>query len=166
MKKLIVLAAVLGLASMACALPTLALESYNATTDEAVISVTVGTEPDGFDVLIWTDAYGVYSGRLVSVGGVDPLVSDSTFTFAKAHEDYPTDIVKYAYNDGTDGDQTYGGVLFTFVVDTTGLTVGDILTLTTLDGGFNELGTTDIVIPEPMTMGLLGLGGLFLRRRK
>lgn len=38
--------------------------------------------------------------------------------------------------------------------------------ITLYDGSINPLDTITITQPEPMTMALLGLGGLFLRRRK
>lgn len=39
-----------------------------------------------------------------------------------------------------------------------------VLNVFDMDG--NPFGTVSVMIPEPVTMALLGLGGLFLRRRK
>ena len=163
MKKFVVLTLVLAMASLACALPT--LSGVITAGGTGTIDVTVGTEPEG-DVLIWTDSYGVYSGRLLSVGAIEAGM-EGAFTLAQAHPDYAADIVKMAYNDDTTGDTTPGGLLFSFVVDGAGLVAGTQHPLTLMDANFGELGTVMIdVIPEPMTLGLLGLGGLFLRRKK
>ena len=50
-----------------------------------------------------------------------------------------------------------------FSVDVTNLSVGDIVNVY---GPYPTLLGTMEVLPEPMTIALLGLGGLFLRRRK
>lgn len=76
-------------------------------------------------------------------------------------------------------------VLYSFTVNTAGLADGTIITIndvttgtnpfgmppfpmtTTVDGATADMGAMSFsVVPEPLTLGLLGLGGLFLRRRK
>ena len=52
-----------------------------------------------------------------------------------------------------------------FTVTYTG-SVGDIVTVYDIDNASATLGTMEILVPEPISIALLGLGGLFLRRRK
>jgi len=77
-----------------------------------------------------------------------------------------------------------GQSLYTFTIDPTGLAVGDVITIsqwtgtnpfggagfpvnTKFNGQSATLGSFDVtVVPEPITVALLGLGGLFIRRRK
>jgi hypothetical protein len=66
-----------------------------------------------------------------------------------------------------------GNVLFTFEFEFLGteditITDGNLYVDINLGGGgaASEVGDLVLTAPEPMTVALLGLGGLFLRRRK
>ena len=53
------------------------------------------------------------------------------------------------------------GEWFRFNIDTSAATEVYVY-----DTAFTQLGDGTITVPEPMSMVLLGIGGLFLRRRK
>lgn len=76
-----------------------------------------------------------------------------------------------------------GQTLYSFTISSEGLAVGDVINLGTYVGGGAPWGGSNMtlklnavdtpltglavtVVPEPMTVALLGLGGLFIRRRK
>ena len=63
------------------------------------------------------------------------------------------------------------GDQFAIQISVVGLAEGEVATLDLTDSTFAALDSISImgvaaVVPEPMTMALLGLCGLFLRRRK
>jgi len=51
-----------------------------------------------------------------------------------------------------------------FSMTVTGLSVGDELDVEDVMDGYKSLGTITVT-PEPMTLALLGLGGLFIRSK-
>lgn len=169
MKKLVVLMLVLGMASLASAV---LVSSDTVTTgsvvwsvvDEQLIGVnatgTVDAEP------YWID--GVTSPWDNIVVGIGPMDgSKFTGSFNDAAGD-AADVSEWApggFNaSGYDGSDLVLPNLGTgqwFQFDLSGLGtigIGDY-------SSFDAVGTITVT-PEPMTMVLLGLGGLFLRRRK
>jgi len=160
MKKLLVLVLVLAMASLANAVVWTG--AYNAGT--GIVSVSI-TENAGqmYLALALTDGSGTLS--LFAKGTDAPVDSAMSFTmgsgmdfegygegeiWAMAHLTTGTPV----FNDGQWLVATYTG------------STPATATMYEFDGSatFTEMG--DILIPEPITMSLLGLGGLFLRRRK
>jgi hypothetical protein len=163
MKKLLVLALVMGIASLATAgfdLSTINGLSYSVDgnkltiTGADVVGYTMNLAPEGGSLsngvvaagFIGTanagsEYYGVWTGVAASVGGGgNPNVTGTIFTI-----DFTpgTSLVTFAYSSAA------GASTITMGTETI-----------TLDG------YSMTIVPEPMTMGLLGLGGLFLARRK
>jgi len=182
MKKLLVVLMVLSMATIANA----GLQIVGAPTgnmnpsDTALISI-VG---DGQFASPYFAAYLVVQGPGTVAGGT--LVYNfplSEYGLVTADDTY------VPWMQGIFNDPSIQQVGYIFFADTTmpahditGVIIGDILfhcdapgavvlSLVTMDaeGAFIEtLWDTKVItqIPEPMTLGLLGLGGLFLRRRK
>ena len=163
MKKILVLMLVLGIASMA----------------SAGLVIT----GDASEFTIESDAAGVVgdTGQFYGYLGIQDAVStmDGTFTWGPAAV-IGADPLFYGYVPGTALGLPNGyDLAYVEVTDgspTSFLGVGDVMTfglgtssipytVMLWDAGFTELASATIV-PEPMTMGLLGLGALFLRRRK
>ena len=161
MKKLLILVLVLGLASAANA--TMSFE------DDA-ITVTTSTTPTFNIVSDNTAAVTSYVGNAPGLADLTGMVANSNAG--------PDSIVlesPYSYNgywgiESKDNDaDTWDIVAGTQFVGT--LTVGGTqgsYSLKLYDNTFtNVIDTLAItIVPEPMTIALLGLGGLFLRRRK
>lgn len=159
MKKFLVLALVMGIASLASAGVELAANDVtngagmDLLVDPGMIVISlVSDEPaTGFDALYYV------LGRLA-----DP--QDHTGGMFSTIE--PADQGGFKMAAGTFGNAIAPGKWFS--MSTMG-EVGDVISLysASADGTAPaDLLDTVTVVPEPMTMALLGLGGLFLRRRK
>jgi hypothetical protein len=165
MKKLLVVSIVFVIASLATADLTI--------TGPSEVKVDGGT--DNYAVYIaWTDA---------------PI--DASITLTTGWPGNTSDIIGYGSYPGSVFGQTALGVvdlelLLISSVVPGAMTAGYHATITAYLGDGLYLGTTDMglgridlldyspigiidtvyVVPEPLTLGLLGIGGLFLRRKK
>ena len=184
MKKVLVLLLVLGVASIASATPVLSLSSNTVNVGDSVTLTVTGQAADetgdggdpvgGGNWYIILDAtnysYGTYGGggnpyaeftfpgtKNANAGGGADL-SDS---YARAYMTAAPPAG--SWDEATDVD---AGEWFAIAIKgvSEGVTVVDLTTtgLSIIDG--SSLALT--VVPEPMTIGLLGLGALLLRRRK
>jgi hypothetical protein len=166
MKKLLVLALVLSISSMASA----TLVSINADGLDGSIAVmpgavmtinAVGDAASGLDYLDMAKGFATLSLPIAT-----PAAGDMSGV-----NDYSTEVL-YDFEliaaAGPVSTPVAAGTQFTSTLTVTG-NVGDTFDVLLIEGSSGIYGTVQTIsftiIPEPMTMGLLGLGGLFLRRR-
>ena len=162
MKKLLVLMLVLGLASVANA----AISLVGPTTINEGDTVSIGIDnSDGLD-------YGMYlSVSNISEGGF----SMGTLALTSLAGDTASIGASYTYDDTWEVEMflansvgnTTPGIQIT--ADLTCLLEGIFVTVDLWDGADLSAPVDTLVIeqvPEPMTVALLGLGGLFLLRRR
>jgi hypothetical protein len=182
MKKLLVLALVLSMATIANAGLTF-VTSTGVTEVTAGQQVTINLVTDagtsimgfGFDAVVGS---GVASGGAIAQPAIFQSRTNGPMNYA------PGVLAAYTYASNTDTPSVYTtGIVYSFNLVIPALPASTNIVINTMsdgdlyldaayfaagvgevDGNFNAL--TLHVTPEPMTLSLLGLGGLFLRRRK
>jgi len=183
MKKLLVLALVLSMTTMASAMFQLSIDGDKFANEATINVVPSGTVElgiwtnamiapnvnEGFFALGAATAGGTMSGGTIIWPGDEMIYQDgagSGIGFA-AGDNGPYGVVALAVSSSiASGSNLFSGIIFHCEGP------GDVIvTLYDLNGDTGELGSIldSVVIhqvPEPMTMALLGFGGLFLRRRK
>jgi hypothetical protein len=174
MKKLLVLLMVLGLATSAQAALTLSLSETTVAVGDTVTASVVSDSatPWGYylfilseDTYYWTDPVAAaYDGSwsyhtTAGAGSVGDLGYATTTTYAAA------------YRLNADGSSVFPEAGTQFSISLMGVQAGTIYISLQNPSDYSEMTTNgplalEVVVPEPMTIALLGLGGLFLRRRK
>jgi hypothetical protein len=160
MKKLSVLILVLGLATTASAVPSLVgVPTEVADGTSATITITSG-DADPYGALINMESAAAALGNLA----IFPAAGPDASILDPVQLDVPGFWLFEAVSFNV-ADPVVAGDHFTF--DYTALDGSSVVTLTLFDFDLNVISSHQIQnTPEPMTLGLLGLGGLFLRRRK
>ena len=178
MKKLLALVLVLAMVSAASA-GTITITPADSTadvdTDVVITVVTTGyaaTFPGAINILEFSIT-GDLDSSVASVGTLDTALQTPLFSHGSVGTG-GTLISMIQGNAGT-GNYITNQTIYTFTVDV-GSTQGT-LTIDVAEGYWfrarngSDISTTIVageieVVPEPMTVALLGLGGLFLRRRR
>ena len=179
MKKLLILMLVLGLVSTAsAATATLRLEySGSSTAPASVLGTTISVDLlsdvalTGIQEIDFGE--GTSTGTLSlgdwQVGTQSQAGEDGTLTsndiidaFASTTVAWAADTVLYSFDYAVDA--TNGGGTVQIMMQTGNAMNNGLMTVYTYPGSISLAPLT--IVPEPMTIALLGLGGLFLRRRK
>jgi len=167
MKKLLILMLVLGMASSANALIVTLDPSGSAVVPAGTITVNVvsDTADLGYEyaVKILDTTYASFSSvTATSDAGIDSFLTD--YADALGAETYTYVIT--TLDKGVSG-TVQPGVQWILDIAFTGAAPDQTATLALLDDTLTQIGSYEMVgIPEPMTIALLGLGSLFLLRRR
>jgi len=172
MKKVLALVLVLGMASLANAAFVINAPA-EVMEGTATVPVSIGMTDGPYSIDILVAADGLAKNIAIAAGG-----RDTGLDAINTGSDVPEagfDFEVMAAN-GANPPVALTGDFLTFDLDTAALVKGDIITLVVRDYGsylpnFEAVGAEDArfsinIIPEPMTMSLLALGGLGLIRRR
>ena len=168
MKKLLILMLVLGVTSAASALTVTLDPSGSGTSVPGTVSINVVSDTDyagyTYYVGIADSTYGDFSS-VTALSGAGGQSGVTDYGNALAGWDHVYEIVA---SDSTDPfDSVLAGNQFSLSIGFTGANTGEDVIVALMNNSLATIGTYEIQgVPEPMTVALLGLGGLFLRRRK
>jgi len=166
MKKLLILMLVLGLASSASAFVVNLDPTGAADTPAGAQSLNVVSDTDNAFYEYYLVSMDITYGSISSIAILPAAGDDAATTDLGPMLGY---AMVWSVNavDSAPPFNTVAGVQFTAAVNFTGAAVGEDLTIQLLDPTLTVLDSmTYNGIPEPMTIALLGLGSLFLLRRR
>ena len=172
MKKLLILSLVLGIASLASAGIELSLDGATPAPEEITINVSDTVKIDlhagAENVDAYIDIYFQSAGNYaLSNATMGPVIADFQSSYDLVDGNiYGLDMWEYAVaSSWAPATDKVAGEIFSFDLHCLG--EGDVI-IELLDASLAVVDTITIhqIVPEPATMGLLALGGLFLRRRK
>jgi hypothetical protein len=170
MKKLLVLLIILVLASIANAAMYLSIDGVNASDGTEDIDDLGGT----VTVYVISDdssPYTYYLDMLKVAGGghatmTQPSIHTNAGDIAQVNSYSTATLYDWELIAADSTGNIVSGVHFYSTITESG-NVGDTFLVDLIEYGVGSLDTITLtIIPEPMTIALLGLGGLFLRRRK
>jgi hypothetical protein len=184
MKKLLVLALVLSMATLANAALQISVNGDTQVTEITLMPSDVVTLDIATDAIMGFGIGDWYGAALV-VAPLATIDASQAVSMYAATEPGIAIFQSAAVDLGYPVPEGLAGPGFTFTFTGANINPGTIIDLMTLhcngpgDVVIQLLGSQDYIentvlatlivhqlIPEPITMGLLGLGGLFLRRRK
>lgn len=172
MKKLLALVLVLGLASMANAAFVInAPDKVMEGTALVPVSIDMTDGPYSIDILV--GAGGLAQDIVIAAGGRDTGLDAINTGMDVPEAGFDFEVM--AAN-GANPPIALVSPFITFNLNTAALVNGDVIIVTVRDYGsylpnFDPVGAEDArfainIVPEPMTMSLLALGGLGLLRRR
>ena len=159
MKKLLILALVLGMASTADAALTLGGDRYFEPGQTAIVTVISDDTSDWLGYIGFEPSVVGVSGCVAtSNAGEDAVVTLDPYGWTGWYE------IKAA-DDSAPFDSVQPGVQFEISVFASVFSDIYIIDLYASDWA-TLIDSWTVIIPEPMTIAMLGLGGLFLLRRR
>ena len=165
MKKLLVLVLVLGLVAVSNAALTTSVKVGGVAVTEVnpldLVTITIGTNTaapggtTGFKI----NASQAITGTATTLGGWMLAATGAVTTVGNG--------LQFSFSDGSIAFPPVNGdyLQITFTVPTAAAGKVDVSFLGSFLGATPEAFSLNVV-PEPLTMGLLALGGLFIRRKK
>lgn len=165
MKRILVTLFIISITSAATAGITLSVLSTGSLTEGGTVEMGL-TSDTGFgdSGYVWLDyATSNSAGDELSLIIRDPIIMGN-LSFTDGY--YLPDGFYFSADGGPGGPPTTG-LWLTFNLTATGTLAGNDIRVDLLDEGLNIIDSVFVpVVPEPMTISLLALGGLMIRRRK